>query len=170
MLVAPVNAFVEWKPLEYLPQLKRWLQQSRYFTNHNSIRYRLFPCRARERDGARHAVYWTRPSQRSSPWSHKSAQEPKGENRTNKYSTYHDEEHAETKHQTHADIHSTTTSCSFLPAPRSTKKWPLKSVGTFRGTHTTEEINNSSCLECCQNDDPPVMQEIASKEQRKTKK
>ena len=43
------------------------------------------------------------------------------ENRTNKYSTYHDEEHAETKHHTHADIHSTTTPCSFLPVPRSTK-------------------------------------------------
>ena len=31
------------------------------------------------------------------------------ENRTNKYSTYHDEEHATAKHHTHADIRSTTT-------------------------------------------------------------
>ena len=43
------------------------------------------------------------------------------ENHTNKYSTYHDEEHAESKHHTHADIHSATTPCSFLPVPCSTK-------------------------------------------------
>ena len=49
------------------------------------------------------------------------------ENRTNRYSTYHDEEHAETKHHTHPDIHSTTTPCSFLPVPHSDE-------------HTTEEI------------------------------
>ena len=37
------------------------------------------------------------------------------------FNSYHDEEHAETKYHTRADIHSTTTPCSFLPVPRSTK-------------------------------------------------
>ena len=61
------------------------------------------------------------------------------ENRTNKYSTYHDEEHAETKH---------------------TRGYPYD-CNTMSIPARTEEINNRSCLECCQNDDPLVIYETA---------
>ena len=61
------------------------------------------------------------------------------ENRTNQYSTYHDEEHAETKHHTHADIHSTTTPCSFLPVLRSTKN-NLWNQSVHSEEHTQQRI------------------------------
>ena len=79
------------------------------------------------------------------------------ENRTNKYSIYHDEEHTETKHHTQADIHSTTTTSSFLPVPRSSKM--TTEINRYIQRNTQNRGNKQ------QNDDLPVMQEtVASKE------
>ena len=50
---------------------------------------------------------------------HTSAQESPKKNRTNKYSTYHDEEQVETKHHTYADGYPFDYNTMFIPPARS---------------------------------------------------
>ena len=85
------------------------------------------------------------------------------ENRTDKSSTCHDEEHAEPKYHTHANIHSTTTPCLFLPVPRSTKRITTE-INRYIQRNTKQNRGNKEQRKY----DPPVMQETtASKEEKK---